>query len=295
MTYSWIVAVALAASVVNTDRTVPVQPGTRLDLDHFAGDVIIRTWDRNEVRVVAEHSDRERIDIATVQSVLRVRSSSKRGPGRAMDVTLTVPKWMPIAVEGVYIDVSIEGTQADITVETVGGEVTVRGGAGTITLNSVQGDVVLEQAKGKITVGSVNEGVRVVDVEGDITAETTNGSIDLLRVRSAAVEAASVNGTITYDGGVVDGGRYQINTHNGAINMAMPETANASVNVRTYSGNFRTNLAVKPTEVREGRRYELTLGKGSARVNLESFQGSVSLLKPGTLPERRDPKAKGKG
>lgn len=248
------------------------------------------------MRIVAEHSDRERIDVSTTQSVLRVRTRGSGGVARSVDVTVTVPKWMPVVVEGTYADVSVEGTQADVSVQTVRGDVTVRGGGGTISLRSVDGDVLLEHAKARVTVNATNRGVRVADVEGEITAETVNGDIDLVRVRSAAVDAASVNGAVLYDGTVVDEGRYRLSTHNGAINMAMAETANATIDVRTYGGDFRTNVAAKPTETRAGRRYELTLGKGSAQVDLESFQGSVRVLKPGTLPEKRtNPKKKNEG
>lgn len=277
----------LAVIRPDTDRTIPVEPGTRLAMDHYAGDIIIRAWDRNEVRIVAEHSDRERVDVSTTQSVLRVRTRGSSGIARSVDVTVTVPKWMPVAVEGNYGDVTVEGTQADVSVQTVRGDVNVHGGGGIISLRSVEGDVVLEAAKARVTVNGINRGVRVADVEGEITAETVNGDIDLVRVRSAAVDAASINGSVLYDGTVVDGGRYRLSTHNGAINMAIAETANATIDVRTYGGGFRTNLAAKPTETRAGRRYELTLGKGSAQVDLESFQGSVRVLKPGTLPEKR--------
>ena len=38
-----------------TDETIPVQRGTRLSIDNFAGEVIIHTWDKDSVHVVARH------------------------------------------------------------------------------------------------------------------------------------------------------------------------------------------------------------------------------------------------
>ena len=44
---------ATLALAQTTDQTVPVQKGTRLDINNFAGDVKIVAWDRDAVRVEA--------------------------------------------------------------------------------------------------------------------------------------------------------------------------------------------------------------------------------------------------
>ena len=49
------VAGAARGQTVEMDRTVDVQPGTRLQLDNPFGGVTIRTWDRSSVRVQGRH------------------------------------------------------------------------------------------------------------------------------------------------------------------------------------------------------------------------------------------------
>jgi len=39
-------------AVTQTDQTVPVQRGVRLDVGNFAGEVAVKTWDKDAVRVV---------------------------------------------------------------------------------------------------------------------------------------------------------------------------------------------------------------------------------------------------
>src|SRR5437762_14325129 len=108
-------ATALLAlmAVTQTDQTVPVQKGTRLDINNFAGDVGIKVWDKDAVRVQVTHSDREAIDIKTGDQSVSIRSRSNRGPGRALDYQITVPKWIPITVNGTYADVTLEGTRSE--------------------------------------------------------------------------------------------------------------------------------------------------------------------------------------
>src|SRR5690242_853955 len=102
--------IVAAMAIVPTDQTVNVARGTKLDVNNFAGDVIVKVWDRDAVRVEASHSDRETIDIKQADQVLSVRSRSTRGgPPRSLDYTITVPKWMALSVSGTYADVTMDG------------------------------------------------------------------------------------------------------------------------------------------------------------------------------------------
>ena len=51
------------AIITPTDQTVQVAKGTKLDVNNFAGDVIVKVWDKDAVRVEVTHSDREAVDI----------------------------------------------------------------------------------------------------------------------------------------------------------------------------------------------------------------------------------------
>ena len=100
-------------------------------------------------------------------------------------------------------------------------------------------------------------------------------------VQAQNVEAATVNGNITYDGVALDNGKYRFTTHNGNITMGVPEGSNATFTVRTYQGRFSPTLPVKGVgEARRGQRAVYTLGTGSAEVEMESFNGTLRLRRP---------------
>ena len=277
--YALVFALAIVAP---TDQTVQVQKGTKLDLVNAAGDVIVNVWDRDAVRVEAEHSTRDRVDIQTEAQVLTIRSRSERGRSRSVDYTITVPNWMAVSIRGTYADVTIEGAGGDVSVETNGGDINVNGGNGFVSLKSVQGQIRLARAKGRVEVRSVNEGIILADISGDLMAETTNGSITLDRIDSANVDLYTVNGTISYDGPIKDKGVYRLTTHNGQVAMPVPERANVELTVRTYSGSFRSTFPLNlDTDQNRRKRFTLTLGNGSAKVDLESFGGTIALRRPG--------------
>jgi DUF4097 and DUF4098 domain-containing protein YvlB len=278
-------ALAALALVQQIDTTVPAQQGQRLVVDGYAGEIDVKTWGRNAVRVEADPSSRTSVEVVSLGGSVTVRTEGRRGPPSSVDLTITVPAWMGLDLSGVYTDVTVVGVRAPISVETVQGEVDVSGGDGLVSLRSVQGHVHLKGAKGRIDVHSVNEDVRVSDASGEIVAETVNGEIVLERVDATSLDASTVNGDVGYDGPIRTGGRYALSSHNGDVTLAVAESSSAAVSVSTFNGEFESAFPVTLRETRKGKRFSFVLGSGGAQVSLESFQGTVQLVRPGQLPQ----------
>lgn len=280
---------ALLAALVaqQADTTIAVERGQRLEVQNHAGDIVVRSWNRNAVRVRAELDGRSELAIDRSPVVVSLHTTGRRGPGRAT-YDISVPAWMPVNLHGVNAGMTVDGVQAAIRAETVNGDIDVKGGDGLVSLQTVEGSVTLEGAKGRLEVESVNADVTVRGSAGELHAETVNGDIILAGLTSESVDASTVNGDILYDGTVRDGGRYRLVTHNGDVTVAVPEQADARVSVSTFQGDFESEFPVTLKE-RRGRRFDFTLGSGSAALDLESFQGTIRLVRPGSraLRERR--------
>ena len=281
-------ALAALTLIQQIDSTVPVERGQRLEVDLFAGDVDVKTWSRNAVRVVADPDGRGRVEIERSATSVSVRTTGRRGPPLSTDIELTVPAWMALDISGVYTDISIAGARGPISAETVQGDVSAEGGDGLVSVKSVQGGVSVTGAKGRIEANSVNADVEVRRSSGEISTETVNGSIDLVGTDATTLTATSVNGDLNYDGPLHSGGRYALSTHNGDITLVVAEAASAAVSVSTFNGEFESDFPVTLTETRKGKRFNFTIGSGSAQVTLESFQGTISLVRPGSQRHRDD-------
>jgi DUF4097 and DUF4098 domain-containing protein YvlB len=272
-----------------TDETVAVQRGGRLAINNFAGEVIVRTWDKDAVRVVARHQARTTVRIRPGSAGLSISASGTHGPQGSVDYEITAPGWMPVRVEGTYNFVTIEGAQAEVFANTVRGDVIIKGGTGVITAKSVEGEVQVDGARGKVNVSSVNEKVRITNTTGDITAESVNGGITMTGIDSKSVDASSVNGTIIYEGKLADGGHYSFGTHNGDVALGLPDNPNATFTFRTYNGSISTDFTLEGYnrgDAQRGRRVTATIGTGSADVTLETFGGSIRLRR-GTVARPR--------
>jgi len=280
--------VAILSPLQQFDTTLAVPAGARIEIENLAGDVIVRTWDRNAVRVTASGGGAPRTAVRLAGAVLRVETDARRDARRPVDYALTIPATAALRVTGPFNDVSVDGAGGDVSVETVRGDVSVRGGNGAISLSSVQGSITLERARGRIRVSAVNDDIRVSDTTGDIVAEGVNGSIVLQGIESNSVEASTVNGSLSYDGTIRDGGRYRLTTHNGRIALGVPDRTNATFSVATFNGEIDSALPLSITQVRRGERFTFTLGSGSARVDLESFNGTIQLRRPGGARNQED-------
>ncbi len=281
-----VTAQAAATQTPQTDTTVAVTQGTRLHVKNVGGDIVVRAWDRNQVRIQASHSRRTSVVVERGGAVLSIESRASRGPSNMVDYQLTVPTWMALELGGMYAVVDIDGVRAPITVETLEGDVTVKGGAEQVKVTSVQGRISVQGATGRIEVNSVSEDVEIADVQGDVVVEGVSGDIMLRRVQARTVEIETVSGELVFDGRIVDGGRYSLLTHSGDITLSIAENTNATLNTAIGSGDVRATFALPTTDRPGRRRQSFRFGSGCATIEAETFSGDVRLIRPAELDSR---------
>lgn len=275
-----ILILALTVTPQSADTVIAVDRGTRLAVNNFRGEVVVEAWDRDEVRIQSDLEDDQQLDAARSGATLRVRSRSRTGGPREAEFQITVPRWMDVSVEGNQLNVAVRGTQAEVSVETVGGEIEVDGGRGLVVARSIQGEIRVRGAQGQVEARSVNQEVALQDIAGEIYVETTNGDVTLRAIRSGRVRATTVNGDVEYSGEIRDDGRYAFSTHNGDLEVTVAEGANVTVSVSTYQGDFESEFPVRLTGTSRDRQFTFTLGSGRAQLELESFNGEISLRRP---------------
>lgn len=275
-------ALALGAAVglqQTTDTTFAVPASARLSLSNHAGTIRVTSWDRNEMRVRAQHGSRDVIEVDVRGAVVRVKAERRYGMPAFVEYDITVPRAMAVDLDGVETDITVEGVGGDISAGSVEGDITVRGAGGAVKIHSVDGDLVIQGGRGRISAEGVDGSVQISGARGEITVETVDGDVTLENIESASVDVGTVDGTIMYSGTIQDGGRYRMTSHDGDIVVVAPPGLNATISVATFEGSFEADPAfrVQLTSARPGRRFSFTLGTGSARMELETFEGEIRL------------------
>ncbi len=271
---------ALAAMQQQTDTTVTVPADARLDLTNQAGEIVVTAWDRGAVRIRAEHGSRDRIEIEIRGSVVTVRARRRYGMPAIVDYELTVPVGMALKLDGTYAEIEVTGVEGDLRAESIEGDIRVRR-AGSVSLGSVEGDISVDGANGTVRIHAIDGDIDLSRIAGDVTVETIDGDITLDGIEATNVDVSTVDGELLYRGMILDGGRYRLTSHDGDVILAVPLEINATISVATFDGEFEPDPAfrVQLRDVRPGRRFSFVLGSGSAEVELESFDGSIRLVR----------------
>ena len=285
-------ALSAAALIQQTDTIVDVGGATRLSLENLRGEVVVRTWDRDAVQIQADHPRSRFIEIDHHGSTIGIDVGVERGLGLSgtVDFHLTVPVGMDISIEGMAIDVDIQGTEGEVDVSTIHGDISVVGGRGAISLEAVSGEIVVEGAQGDVEVVGVAGDIILRDCTGDIVAEAVGGSLTLQGIRSGDVEAGTVGGSLRFEGEIQDGGYYTFGTHGGQIWLYLPTEMNARVEATTLAGDIEVDYPGAPSEPTRGRSFpglsekeiQFEVGRGDARIEVESFGGTIHILRAGS-------------
>ncbi len=185
-------------------QSYQLAPGGRIQLENINGDVRVRGWDRNEVKVdaVKRAYTQERLSEAEIvvnasANVVRIETrypystmNWTNGEGRRnnpalVEYVLTVPRGARLhTVETINGSLDVEGLTGDVEASSVNGKVSARSLTGPIKLSTVNGrlDVTLESLNDAdpVSLGSVNGQVSVVlpsDINAEIRANTVHGPI----------------------------------------------------------------------------------------------------------------------
>ena len=106
--------VALSMAQQKTDTVFPVQDAKTLEVSTDGGSIVVTAWDRNEVRVQADHSLRTIVSIRRRHGGERidVEAEARRGPGGIVDYQISVPRTLALELNGMYTDISVTGVEA---------------------------------------------------------------------------------------------------------------------------------------------------------------------------------------
>jgi DUF4097 and DUF4098 domain-containing protein YvlB len=277
-----------------------------------SGSLRVIGWNRNEVEVtgtLARSSDRLQIEGGSRGTVEIGVSGSGGRPGQAtLEVRVPAGKSVevqtssgPLHVSGVTGNVeamtrggplTIEGSPRDVELMSQGGPVTVNATARSISVHSMGGPITIGGAvrgrlevdamAGPVTVTASAERLEINALSGAVRATNVNGPVDINSVsgpvylsgRSLSGSISGVSGNVVVEGSLA--GPLSIESHSGDVELKLPGSTSADVDVTSYSGGFRSDFG---TGRRDGNERHLRLNGGGTDVTITTFSGNVKLTR----------------
>lgn len=299
------------------ESRVGAAPNVVVSVCLSSGDIIVRGWDRSEVRARAQSPGFVRLRAIGDQPVERVEVLAAPHKdalhtmgecGMMESLELNVPRGATVDVRARSGNVEVSDV-AEARVESLSGDVDVRGIARAVEITSMSGDVTLTDASGRARLRTVSGTVEAINArklgEGDVLeATSTSGDVLLDGVSYSQIRGSAISGSVRMNGPLARGGSYEFKTISGDVTLTLPADSSFKLNASVVtSGEIVTDFPVKTTttdpqgvvvggppsqtngkRVRSGMPLQTrlvgTVGGGDADLRITSFNGTLHLRKP---------------
>ena len=226
-----------------------------------------------EVRLSYSLDDGGRFSISNVNGSIAVSG----GAGEGVEVVATKSADSQKELDEIKIDV--KQSAGEIVIETKIGEsagwfsrannsgrvdyrISLPAGTLLDSVETVNGDVAIGGVSGKVVAESVNGNLDVRDLAGDASLATVNGEVNARFARCAGqqdIKAETVNGRVT---------------------LSLPEDADVEISADTLNGSIDgADWGLEPDKGFVGSDLRGKIGEGSARLNIDTVNGSIRIKK----------------
>lgn len=288
-----VLAAALAAPTIlsaqadgrtRIDTIVPLNSNGTVDLSLISGTIDVSAWSRDRVKIEAttQHG-RLRFTASRSRVGLSVDHEERQGSYRSGKTIykVVVPRGARLIMQTVSGPITAKGVGGETEAESVSGTIEIED-ARSLSFESVSGGVRARNVQGDANGESVSGHVILENVRGDVEAESVSGPIRLTNIVAKVVRASTVSGPIQFSGSVDPAGKYEFESHSGTIRLALPADAGARLSLETFSGSFQSDFPVTLTGdggFGSGRSAEARIGRGNARIEAQTFSGSILIIR----------------
>jgi hypothetical protein len=276
------------------DKTVTVQAGERVSIEHRFGDIVIRTHPTQDVIIhadihVSASDSNEATDYAGRVEILVEHSSEllirTRYPETPRSIfgthnisfsvhyEVTIPESSPLHVRNAFGAVIADGVKAGSDILTSHGELQFHNGRGTQHLEDSFARVEVGHNAGDVTIHTTNGEVTANDISGSLDIQDRFGKVTVAKV-SNRLKIATGNGAVEAND---CGGDTEIKTSFGSVTVSNLRGAlvvndnNGKIEATGIGGSLWLVTSFGPVEVRDVQR----------DVHIDDHNGEVSVEKAG--------------
>lgn len=288
------------------DKSLAASADGFVAVDVQSGTVKLKTWNKNEVKVVGELDDDAEgyeFEVDGNKVVFKVKMPEKRWGswGGYSDKGSNLEFWLPTAsklkFEGVNVDVNVSGVTGGSMINTVNGDIEAQELTQKVKLETVNGNVISNKLNGKIDITTVNGEVKDSDSKGAVVIETVNGSIivdtaatelavnnvnadmQIVADKVEDIEISTVNGTLDIELELIEKGRFSFSSVSGDAEISFSGDVSADFDIEAHAGgdidNYITQQKAKKAKYGPSEKLKFKVGQGSADVEIDTVSGDI--------------------
>lgn len=278
---------AFASTPINLSKDI--RPNARISIQNVKGEVTVTAWDKNQVQVSGTLGDGARpleIEGDERNVDIRVEGDEKKGSwfswgnDSSMQPTVLnvrVPRSVAVDINVVSAPVSIDGLDGGkIDVESVSGRIRANLRSPEVSMQTVSGTIDLAGRAGRADLQTVSGDITAPSVSDKVDAQTVSGRMTIGGGPWKEANFSTVSGDTQINGSVVEGGKIDVDSMSGDVQIQLPPGTSAHLEASTFSGDLRSDWG-SPSKGEDGPGKELktTIGGGGGNIHVESFSGDV--------------------
>jgi DUF4097 and DUF4098 domain-containing protein YvlB len=256
-------------------------------VSNVAGSIEVQGWSRNQVEVTGELGSRVEeliFERDGDEILIKVKVPRHSNGGISSDLKISIPEASSLQVNTVSADISVTDVEGEQELESVSGDVETESHGSDIELGSVSGDVEVQGDNREIRarLNTVSGDVDADSLSGEFHAESVSGNVSIINGSFERASLNTVNGDVVYHAALLDGGRLDIETINGTVDVEFDGDVSARFDIETFNGSIRNCFgpdSVRTSRYAPGRELQFTEGDGSGRVTINTLNGSLRLCK----------------
>jgi DUF4097 and DUF4098 domain-containing protein YvlB len=259
------------ASADRLERHFKVEAHPVVTIHNPNGTVTVRAWTKSDVMVVAKRATTE-VEVDAEQTGNRVDIQTRQVADTASpddlrtDFEISVPEDAELQIHNDSGGVNVSNVLGDMNVETIAAGVDLEDTGGYLTVKTVGGSFQCLRCAGRLEVSSIS------------------GNFKLIDLRSYYVRAQTSEGNILFNGSFLPNATYVLKNYSGAIEVRFSPGDSFDLSATSLKGKVHNEANLTPSShhhfiPRFGNALFGSYNSGRARVELNSFDGTINILK----------------
>ena len=264
------------------ERGLAASADATIRVYNLSGSTTIGGWDRDSIAVVAELAPGAgRFYLAGHEAIkLGVEPPTAGGTAGAARLEIRVPRGSVVWVKAADASIDVDGVEGGLDLYSVSGSVRVRGAPATVRAESMEGPVSIEAATPWLRAKTASGSIDLAGEVSDLAATSVSGTIRVAAARQARARIESVTGEVVVSGRPSRGGAWEIETHSGAVTLALDPDTDAEIDVHTFGGEVRSTLGRivnRRIDDLAGSDWSIMAGAGGTSMTVRTFKAPVTI------------------
>ena len=266
---------AITASAHRVEKHFTVVGRPVVTIHNSNGRIQVKSWNKPEVMFVADHAtsntevESEQVD-SRIEIGTRVLNAAARSADLQADYTVTVPE------------------ETELQIRTDSGTITVASVHGNLTFDTLAADVNLQDVGGVVMVTTADGSIVCSRCDGaSFKAETVGGNVQILQPVMDKITVHTTAGNILFDGDFRSHGLYVLKSDTGNTEVRYGSASSFDLLATSVRGSVLSQVNFSPDKhgkkdnpprVPGSKSLFGTVGKGTAKVELYSFSGTIKIM-----------------